>query len=399
MKHVSARATACVTILFALVAMVPAWSAASAFQRDGVTVYLEVTDWVTGEPLTRACFIIEDASNEGCDENRDGLIRFRDVAPGSYNVIQTQGIDDYLPVGDFPILVNVHDAEQYFPIQIAQDTSTVDTADVAVRPFDVETNESVPGQCFIFHGGSLEGCDENGDGWVEFDDMPVGSYLLSHTQTTPGYALSPDEWFGITGDGYVRVPVGVEGEEITSDVSLLTRDPDTGEPLPWACYVIGDVSNEGCDENGDGQVDFEDVEVGVYSVRQTGAPEGYDETIAEFEINVEPLGPRQSIVVKQADKQNLAGHRNVSIVLYDTITGETIIGETCLEVAGESLEGCDDNRDGQVDFLDIPVGEHEIEFTNVPEGYVPAFETNTLEISPEHPFSYVIVYIGLTPGA
>lgn len=363
-----------------------------------MTVVLKVTEWVTGEPLTDACFVLEDASNEGCDENRDGSIRFEGVAPGPYTVIQTQGIEGYLPVGDFPILVNVHDAEQTFTVKTTPDTSTTDTADVAVRPFDVETNESVPGQCFIFHGGSLEGCDENGDGWVEFDDMPVGSYLLSHTRTTSGFALSPDEWFGIAGDGYVRVPIGVEGAEITSDVALLTRNPDTGEPLTGACYVIDDVSNEGCDENGDGQVDFEDIQVGVFTVRQTVAPEGYDETIADFEINIEPLGSRQSIVVKQADEQNLAGHRNVSIVLYDTMTGETIIGKTCLEIVGASLEGCDDNRDGQVDFLDIPIGSHVIEFTNIPDGYVPAFESNTLKISPEHPFSYVVVYIGLTPG-
>lgn len=399
MERRTARATVCVMMLLSLVLALPAGGVAAALQDDGVTVFLEVTDWITGEPLTRACFVLEDASNEGCDENRDGLIRFADVEPGSYTVIQTQGIRGYLPVGEFPIVVNVHDAEQYVPIQIAQDTSTAETADVAVRPFDVETGESVPGQCFVFHGGSLEGCDENEDGWVEFDDMPVGSYLLSHTEATAGYALSPSEWFGITGDGYVRVAVGAEGAEITSDVSLLTRDPETGGLLTGAFYVIGEVSNEGCDENGDGQVDFEDVAVGAYTVRQTGSPEDAEETIADFEINIEPLGPRQSIVVKQADEQNLPDHRNVSIVLYDTMTGETIVGETCLEIVGASQEGCDDNRDGQVDFLDIPVGEHEIEFTNVPEGYVPAFETNTLEIFPEHPYSYVVVYLGLTPGA
>jgi len=268
--------------------MVPAWSVASAFQGDGVTVYLEVSDGVTGEPLTQACFVLEDASNEGCDENRDGLIRFRDVAPGTYNVIQTQGIRGYLPVGDFPILVNIHDGEQFFPVQIAKDTSTAETADVAVRPFDLETNESVPGQCFIFHGGSLEGCDENGDAWVEFDDMPVGSYLLSHTQATPGHALSPDEWFGITGDGYVRVPVGAESagdDPGTSDIALITREPKSAELLPGACYVLIDFSNEGCDEDDDGRVTFANVPVGTYQVEQTVAPA--DETrIDIFTIEV-----------------------------------------------------------------------------------------------------------------
>ena len=58
------------------------------------------------------------------------------------------------------------------------------------------------------------------------------------------------------------------------DVALVTRDPETGELLTGACYIILDASIEGCDENDDGQVDFEDVVPGTYTIHQTTAPDG-----------------------------------------------------------------------------------------------------------------------------
>jgi hypothetical protein len=45
--------------------------------------------------------------------------------------------------------------------------------------------------------------------------------------------------------------------------------------LPGACYIISPYSNEGCDENGDGQVTFQDIPHGRYVLVETQAPDGY----------------------------------------------------------------------------------------------------------------------------
>jgi hypothetical protein len=133
-------------------------------------------------------------------------------------------------------------------------------------------------------------------------------------------------------------------------------------------------------------------------VRQTVAPAGFG-LANPFRINIDALDPDQSIVVKQAAEQHDADHRHVSVVLYDTQTGLRVRGATCLQLEGASLVGCDENADGQIDFLDVPVGNLPIAFTALPAGYAPAYPTNTVFNDPESPFSVTVVHIGLTPRA
>ena len=400
MGRAAQRAVVLVMIIPLLITAIPAGVIASTLQNSEVVVHLDVSDWVTGEPLTDACFVLQDASNEGCDENGDGSIRFAGVLPGPYLVIQTRGIDGYLPVGDFPIVVEAGAPEQYFPVQIAEDTSTSATADVGIRPYDTESGEILSGQCFIFNGGSLEGCDENGDGWVEFDDLPVGSYLVSHTQTTAGYALSRDEWFGITGDGFLRFPVSAqthdEADAETPDIGLITRDPESSDLLEGACYVLVDFSNEGCDENRDGRVEFEDVPAGIYEVDQTTAP-GDEDPVERFTIEVIEEAAEQGIVVKQDRFQTDDDHRHVSILYQDPFTGELVKSEdTCVTLVNdeyESEQGCDENEDGQVDFLDIPLGTYdvELEVDDLPIGSELVYGPMTIDVTETEGSAIVIV--------
>ena len=251
----------------------------------------------------------------------------------------------------------------------------------------------------ILHGGGIEGCDENRDGQVRFQGVAVGTYLLEETMTPEGAYTFGSQWVIVDRDGEISVMRPLSGAHPsagTANVSLATRDPNTGSLLPGACYIILDASNEGCDENGDGLVDFDDVVVSTFTVRQTIAPKGY-QPANDFDINIAPLDPEQSIVVKQAPEQHDATHRHVSVVLYDSDTGLPVQGDTCLVIVGASKEGCDDNRDGQVDFLDVAVGTRPIALTRLPPGYAPAYATNSVFNDPDNPFSVTVVYIGLTP--
>ena len=55
--------------------------------------------------------------------------------------------------------------------------------------------------------------------------------------------------------GSTPVPMGTSGDTGT-DISLITRDPETGKVLPGACYELVGYSNVGCDEDANGTVDF-----------------------------------------------------------------------------------------------------------------------------------------------
>lgn len=87
-------------------------------------------------------------------------------------------------------------------------------------------------------------------------------------------------------------PVVVAQEAFIVIVSL---DSATNERLSGACYIINNASIEGCDENGDGQVDFQDVPAGTYSVTETRAPAGYA-PVADFIIEVPQDGLHEELV-------------------------------------------------------------------------------------------------------
>lgn len=358
--------------LLLIAAFVPVMGFHAEAQSSQKTIYLRTVDILNGKKITSACYIIQGASEEGCDENGDGLIRYRGIASGTFTVHQTQRAVGYLLVGDFPITISDSPDDEYYTIDLARlDGVTQEVADVAVSPVDADTYQVLTGACFQFYGGSEIGCDDNGDGQVDFRDVAVGTYLLTQTQAIDGYSSTADVWAVVASDRMIQVylqPTSTtppSSDELV-DVSIVTRDPETGDLLKGACYIINNASIEGCDENGDGQVDYRDVVPGTYTVTQTGAPSGYD-LVDDFEITITDRGKQVFLVRQGPENSDLA---DVSIVAVDANTGERIESSgLCFVIVGGSEEGCDNNADGQVDFLGVVPGSHPVQITGIPEGY------------------------------
>lgn len=72
----------------------------------GVTVSIRTIGKDTENALGGACYQIIDASNVGCDVNRDGQVDFQDVHVGTYNLVTMQapaGYELYRPDGSFDV--------------------------------------------------------------------------------------------------------------------------------------------------------------------------------------------------------------------------------------------------------------------------------------------------------
>lgn len=260
------------------------------------------------------------------------------------------------------------------------------TSDVAIAT--VENGQAVTDACYVLIDFSNEGCDENGDGQVIFMDVPVGTYTVHQTADLgPGRSVS-DFTIQVRGNinsaGFEEFPASVSGgsSETASpggsvDIALITRDPQDGHLLTGTCYVLVGYSNEGCDENGDGQVTFAAIPYGTYTVHQTQTPVGYP-NINDYAISVQPTGYMEApsfgvplgFIVKQAPDQNASNTRNVSVVVLDMQTHEKVTTGVCVELIGASNVGCDEDLvDGQIDFLDVPAGgSYELRFSNLPAG-------------------------------
>ncbi len=307
------------------------------------------------------------------------------------------------------------------PIDENTGSNTGGMSDVAI--VTNENGQPAYDACYVLVGFSNEGCDENLDGRVMFSDIPWGVYTVQQTAD-----LGPGRWVddftievrgNINSSGWEAFAATIvnssgSGSNTGSisqtgavDNALISRDPVDGRLLTGTCYVLVDYSNQGCDENGDGQVTFAAIPYGTYTVRQTLTPPGYP-TINDYTIAVQPVqglpggasGGPLGFIVKQAPEQNAPDTRNISIFMFDSRTGEKVTG-LCAEIIGASNVGCDnDLRDGQIDFLDVAAGTYEVRFVDLPAGYVVLTGTRgiplTIDAGPNAPtiqFLSLLVYV------
>jgi uncharacterized surface anchored protein len=175
-----------IAIMLLTGALVPVASSRPAAAAALVDLSISTADVRSGERLTGACYVIVDWSEEGCDENGDGRVEFKDVAVGLYTVTMTRVPAGYLRAGDFPIAVQEGDGQVFGTFLIAKSQGD-GRFDVALRALDEFSNDVLTGACFLLYGGSIEGCDENDDGQVDFKGIPHGRYALIETRTPPGY--------------------------------------------------------------------------------------------------------------------------------------------------------------------------------------------------------------------
>jgi uncharacterized surface anchored protein len=342
--------------------LLPVAVAAAPRAAETTDVSILSADIRTGQVLAGACYIILDWSNESCDENGDGQVDVAGVAVGEFTVTQTRAPAGYLGAGDFPIEIE-DTGYDVFAAFLIPEASGNGFFDIAVGPIDAFTDESLSGACFILNGGSIEGCDENLDAQVDFQDVRAGTYLVTETRAPAGYSLPDDFWIAVTETGARRFLVRQTEDVGLPDVSIVSIDDQTGERVVGVCYIILDWSNEGCDENGDGQVDFQGVRPGTYTVTQTKSPAGFD-PIADFSITVRN-------VVSQSFTAHLdraSAGRDIAIVSRDAETGNRLVG-ACYIIDSASIEGCDENNDGQVDFKDVRLGTFTVIETRAPRGY------------------------------
>lgn len=369
------------------------WHAADV-RASGVTVYLQPINVTTGAPIFDACFVFLGASEEGCDENGDGYIRYQDMQPGTYTVRQTRDASGYVTMPDTTVTVQSSGDQTITLTLQPRSSSGGGKVDIAIVPTDARSGNALPGACFRIGSYSEEGCDENLDGQVTFSAIPVGDWEVIQTRAPAGYSVAPSQWMTIdhAGHYYFLQPSSGSNPGLVH-VALVTRDPGNGSLVTGTCYIIQNASIEGCDENGDGQVDFADVTPGTYTVQQTRTPAGYP-AVRPFEIQI-TNDPTQAFIVKQAARQHDANHRNLSVVITDQVTGARIMGtNACVRVVGASEVGCDENGDGQIDFLDIPVGTQQVEFVQAPPGYGPETSRYTILVE-AGPFPNVTVYLGM----
>jgi hypothetical protein len=351
-----------------------------------------------------ACYVLVGYSQEGCDLNGDGAVLFEDVAYGTYTVTQTRELGPGRYVNDFTITVN-GGVPDFAAFVMGGSTQPAPSANGS-RDLYIATaadGASYYDACYVLVGYSQIGCDVNRDGYVLFEDVAYGTYTVRQTADITPYTIADFRIeFNANTDNVFYAYLERDPDPVwTTDVHLITRDPADGELLRGACYELVGYSNVGCDENNDGQVTFDAIPLGDYTLHQVTPPSGY-QRINDYTLHVSWWTPDDflGLVVQQAPRQTDGTTDHVSLVFIDTTTMQRVASPAiCAELIGGTRVGCDESLvDGQVDFLAVPHGDYRLQIHSLPAGYALTYPDTSVTVTGIDDDVNTIWYVYLTPG-
>ena len=299
----------------------------------------------------------------------------REIVPGRYTVFEN------VPLGYKP--------QNSITLDIAPDTEGVfsfynELQRGSVRIIKASEDDVISGHKFRLYGQSITGenVDETGttndEGVVTFENIPTGDYNIEEINTPNKYivpqsqsvTILPSETSTITfyntlKKGNLRIVKTSEDDVVEGVEFKLSGITDTGRIIE----IVQSTNNEGI-------VEFNDLQIGRYTVEEVNTPNRYivtssqnieilynDTVIAAFHNELK----KGSIQIDKHDENGiLEGHRfRITAILEN---GNEYVREGTTDASGKLY------------FLDLPIGEYSVEEIDAAEYYItPALQTTQVE--------------------
>ena len=218
-------------------------------------------------------------------------------------------------------------------------------------------------------------------------------YQVWNYDRQEGDTYSFDLVAGETREAHVFYYYNLNGAPVTSNSGTEATTVEIasasviGTPMMGVCYELIELGRSACLEPGSDVVVFTDIPPGTYIAHQTEDLGNNYVTDFTFEVlgdtplqrvgttvvtpwgSPSRIGQFNDVGVVDYDYANWPGGTdNISIVFMDASTGKIALTNGCVQIVEVTSNGCD-TFTGQIDFLDVPVGPHEIEVTAIPDGY------------------------------
>jgi uncharacterized surface anchored protein len=360
---------------------------------------ITVTDAETGNAIPAGCFDVSNSAGtfQLCDDDNDGTITATEVPFGTSTVTQTSAGEGYEVATEAqPVELSAEAPESTVGFTNA---AVVTAVDVSVSTSDGQGG--VPtGACYAIDGGDPL-CDSDGDGIVIFEGVEPGSHTFTQTTAPAGYEIAAEQTVEI-------VPGETEGVTFVNDQalngSLLVRIVDAdGAAVPGIDVTVQDVGtiSDGGATDPDGaagQVIFEDLEPGDYTIGLGSVPETY--VVPDDQPVTVVAGEQATLTFELAAAEDQTG--GLEITLQDT-EGNPVEGG-CVTLTnsarGEELGPFCDDGEGDTNtgsaaltVEDIPVGTWSVEAVSTGDGEVSAAATQRKSVEVQAAVIVVIIII------
>lgn len=276
-------------------------------QPETVSFTAFVRNCVTGEPIAGASYAIYKNGKviETATSNADGSLNFSSLAPGCYQVAEVSAADGFQLDVQFHRILVEPSGNIIIDGCVSESGVLCNNPLISLSFYKVnsETGLPIPGAVFTLSNGQQAVSDSNGR--VSFDSIPPGSYTLVENGVPEGYvpntriyyveAYNSDE---ITINGVSISEFRIENQP-SAGLSFKKTDQEGTSVLAGAEFTLSNGIKAISDSNGN--VDFGTLVPGIYTMRETTAPYGYQLDSKRYDVIVANNG---SITVNGIPIQN-----------------------------------------------------------------------------------------------
>ena len=212
-------------------------------------------------------------------------------------------------------------------------------------------------------------------GEIDLTALNPASYTVEEIAAPDGYLID-------NASRTIKIEGGENAVFVFTDTrkpsfSLVKLDSLTGNRLPGATFRIAKIEDgtryldRVTDANG--EINLSDMELGVYSVSEQSAPEGYIPTPTEYHVELVP-GQTAKLVLSNDQKPDL------KIIKRDADNGAALSGAvfTIKKVDSSTLTTKTTDANGEIFIENLEPAVYEITEKTPPTGYLPAEEPTQL---------------------
>jgi uncharacterized surface anchored protein len=340
-----------------------------------------------GGILTGACYAI-DGGTPLCDVDNDGVINFKDVAPGTHTLSQTTAPEGYEKVKDRQIDVAAGETLQ---VGIVNQAPATGNLNVAVQ--DSKGN-AANGACAAVDGGTPV-CDGDPNdaasdpGVIGFTDLSTGKHNVAITSVPSGFEKPTSGKSGtVKANETTIVTFALKAAPPQTGSLRVFFNDQNGKAVPKACaqltnsaknIKLGPYCDGGADDaSGDpGVLLVKNINVGTYLVSVTPSTPPIDgfQSATSSSVTIQANATVDVHLVLTIIPKPTTG--TVEIVTRDGNT-DALVGHECYELrgTGNPIKVCDNDQNdvnstiGVIKLLNVPAGTYTLAMTTTPDGYV-----------------------------